>query len=82
MRTIDEIVAETRKSTEAALREAYEAGRTDTATALKSRMAAFFEGLLTEAETAPAVAKAPEPEVKHEEAHQPDHGHDGAEHHG
>jgi hypothetical protein len=50
MRTIDEIVAATLKTTEASLREAFEAGRAHTASALKARMAAFFEGLISEAE--------------------------------
>jgi hypothetical protein len=50
MRTIDEIVSATLKTTEASLREAFEAGRAHTASALKARMAAFFEGLISEAE--------------------------------
>jgi hypothetical protein len=50
MRTIDEIVAATLKTTEASLRESFEAGRAHTASALKARMAAFFEGLISEAE--------------------------------
>jgi hypothetical protein len=50
MRTIDEIVTATLKTTEASLREAFEAGRAHTASALKARMAAFFEGLISEAE--------------------------------
>ena len=45
MRTIDEIVAATLKTTETSLREAFEAGRAHTASALKARMAAFFDGL-------------------------------------
>ena len=50
MRTIDEIVSATLKTTESSLREAFEAGRAHTASALKARMAAFFEGLISEAE--------------------------------
>jgi hypothetical protein len=56
MRTIDEIVAATLKTTEASLREAFEAGRAHTASALKARMAAFFEGLISEAEGKVAAA--------------------------
>ena len=59
MRTIDEIVAATLKTTEASLREAFEAGRAHTASALKNRMAAFFEGLISEAEGKIAVVAAP-----------------------
>jgi hypothetical protein len=73
MRTIDEIVAATLKTTEASLREAFEAGRAHTASALKNRMAAFFEGLISEAEgKIAAVAAPPHPEPPHSEpAHQP-----------
>jgi hypothetical protein len=56
MRTIDEIVTATLKTTEASLREAFEAGRAHTASALKARMAAFFEGLISEAEGKVAAA--------------------------
>jgi hypothetical protein len=72
MRTIDEIVAATLKTTEASLREALEAGRAHTASALKNRMAAFFEGLISEAEgkiaavTAPPHAEPPHSEPAHE----------------
>jgi hypothetical protein len=59
MRTIDEIVAATLKTTEASLREAFEAGRAHTASALKNRMAAFFEGLISEAEGKIAAVAAP-----------------------
>jgi hypothetical protein len=58
MRTIDEIVAATLKTTEASLREAFEAGRAHTASALKARMAAFFEGLISEAEGKVAAVSA------------------------
>ena len=83
MRTIDEIVTATLKTTEAALREAFEAGRAHTASALKARMAAFFEGLISEAEGKVAAGHgepphSPEPppgEPHHAERH-PD-GHHG-----
>ena len=66
MRTIDEIVAATIKTTEASLREAFEAGRAHTASALKNRMAAFFEGLISEAEgKIAAVASPPHGEPPH-----------------
>lgn len=73
MRTIDEIVAATLKTTEASLREAFEAGRAHTASALKNRMAAFFEGLISEAEgKIAAVAAPPHAEPPHSEpAHEP-----------
>jgi hypothetical protein len=79
MRTIDEIVAATLKTTEASLREAFEAGRAHTASALKNRMAAFFEGLISEAEgKIAAVAAQPHGEPPHSpepppsEPHHPD----------
>jgi hypothetical protein len=65
MRTIDEIVAATLKTTEASLREAFEAGRAHTASALKNRMAAFFEGLISEAEGKIAAVAAPHSEPPH-----------------
>jgi hypothetical protein len=71
MRNIDDIIAAVHKATEASLREAFEAGRAHTASELKSRMAAFFEGLASEAE---AHAAAPPPhEGQHQEHH--DDGH-------
>jgi hypothetical protein len=73
MRTIDEIVAATLKSTESALREAFEAGRAHTATALKAKMAAFFEGLISEAEG--NIAAPPS-----EGSHHDDHISDGQHH--
>jgi hypothetical protein len=83
MRTIDEIVAATVKTTEAALREAFEAGRAHTASALKARMAAFFEGLISEAEGKVAVGHGepphspePPPAEPHRAEHHPD-GHHG-----
>jgi hypothetical protein len=73
MRNIDEIIAAVNKATEASLREAFEAGRAHTASELKARMAAFFEGLASEAES---HAAAP----PHEEQHQ-EHSGDGHQHH-
>jgi hypothetical protein len=51
MRNIDEILAETQKAVSASLHQAFEAGRAHTASELKSRMAAFFDGLVAEAHT-------------------------------
>ena len=51
MRNIDDIVADAQKTTATSLREAFEAGRAHTAAELKARMAAFFDGLVAEAET-------------------------------
>jgi hypothetical protein len=85
MRTIDEIVTATLKTTEAALREAFEAGRAHTASALKARMAAFFEGLISEAEGKVATGSGhgesphspePPPGEPHHAEHHPD-GHHG-----
>jgi hypothetical protein len=92
MRTIDEIVTATLKTTEASLREAFEAGRAHTASALKARMAAFFEGLISEAEGKVAAATGtthsetppPNPEPHSEpapsEPHHDEHSSEG--HHG
>jgi hypothetical protein len=51
MRNIDDIIVAAHKAMAASLHEAFEAGRAHTANELKSRMAAFFEGLAAEAET-------------------------------
>ena len=86
MRTIDEIVTATLKTTEASLREAFEAGRAHTASALKARMAAFFEGLISEAEGKVAAVSGhgepphnPEPhsEPPPSEPHHEPEGHHG-----
>jgi hypothetical protein len=69
MRTIDEIVAATLKTTEASLREAFEAGRAHTASALKARMAAFFEGLISEAEGKVAAVSGQGEPPHHPEPH-------------
>jgi hypothetical protein len=66
MRNIDDIIAAVHKATEASLREAFEAGRAHTASELKSRMAAFFEGLAAEAEGHPHPAPQ---EGQHQEHH-------------
>ena len=76
MRTIDEIVAATLKTTEASLREAFEAGRAHTASALKARMAAFFEGLISEAEEKVVSAHGEPPPTEHHDEHNPE-GHHG-----
>jgi hypothetical protein len=46
MRNMDEILAETQMAVSASLHQASEAGRAHTASEFKSRMAAFFEGLV------------------------------------
>ena len=66
MRNIDDIIAAVHKATEASLREAFEAGRAHTASELKARMAAFFEGLASEAE---AHGAAQPPAEHHPEPH-------------
>jgi len=70
MRNIDDIVSAACKALTASLHEAFEAGRAHTANELKSRMAAFFEGLAAEAETNAAGAEtqaaapaAPQPDA-------------------
>src|SRR5208282_3109944 len=62
MRNIDDIISMAQKAMAASLHEAFEAGRARTASELKSRMAAFFEGLVAEAET---NADAPASEEPH-----------------
>ncbi len=47
MRTIDDIIADSQKSIEALLREAYAAGHSHATTDLKSKMAAFFDSLVS-----------------------------------
>jgi hypothetical protein len=47
MRTIEDIIADAQKATAASMREAFEAGRAHTAAELKTRMAAFFDGLVS-----------------------------------
>ncbi|HYA73890.1 MAG TPA: hypothetical protein VEF36_12115 [Roseiarcus sp.] len=63
MRNIDDIIVAAHKAMAASLHEAFEAGRAHTASELKSRMAAFFEGLVTEAETRAAAPSAPQAET-------------------
>ena len=71
MRTIDEIIADAQKATAASMREAFEAGRAHTAAELKTRMAAFFDGLVS--------GTHHEAPADHQHNDQ-DHGHQG-EHH-
>ena len=47
MRNIDEIIADAQKAVATSMREAFEAGRAHTAAELKTRMAAFFDGLVS-----------------------------------
>jgi hypothetical protein len=70
MRNIDDILVSAHKAMAASLHEAFEAGRAHTASELKSRMAAFFEGLVAEAETHAASPPAPHPDApSNEEQH-------------
>jgi hypothetical protein len=68
MRNIDDIVSAACKALTASLHEAFEAGRAHTANELKSRMAAFFEGLTAEAETNAAAPDAPQPDAPQPDA--------------
>ncbi len=69
MRNIDDIIGTVNKTMAASLHEAFEAGRAHTASELKSRMAAFFEGLAAEAEThaAPQPDASPNEQQHHHE---------------
>jgi hypothetical protein len=80
MRNIDDIIAAVHKETEASLHAAFEAGRAHTASELKARMAAFFEGLASEAES----HAAPHAAAPNNEDHHPEHRAEGhhTEHHG
>ncbi len=69
MRTIDEIIAESHKATEAALREAFEAGKAHATTDLKSKVVAFFETLGHTAETHTEPQPAPEQHWDNPEHH-------------
>ena len=75
MRTIEEIVAAA-LTTEASLREAFEAGRAHIAYALKARMAAFFEGMISEAVGNVGADSPAPPSEPHHADHKPD-GHHG-----
>ncbi len=68
MRNIDDILVAAHKAMAASLHEAYEAGRARTAIELKSRVAAFFEGLVAEPETQAASHSAPHPDASAGEA--------------
>src|SRR5471030_1126574 len=72
MHNIDAILTAAHKAMAASLHEAFEAGRAHTATELKARMAAFFDGLVAESETHTAHAEAPSGEAPH---HHEDHQH-------
>lgn len=89
MRNIDDIVSAANKAMAASLHEAFEAGAAHTATELKSRMTAFFEGLAVavetraaEAETHVAAPEAPQPEAPKAEAPQPEAPPSEEQHHG
>ena len=68
MRNIDDIVSAANRTLTASLHEAFEAGQAHTAHELKSRMAAFFEGLAGEAETHAAAPDAPQPDAAQPDA--------------
>jgi hypothetical protein len=79
MRSIDDILSAAQKAMAASLHEAYEAGRAHTATELKARMAAFFDGLVAESESHAAHAETPPANDSH---HHDDHQHhDNHQHH-
>ena len=67
-----------KKAMAASLHEAYEAGRAHTATELKARMAAFFDGLVAESESHTAHAETPPNDSQHHDDHQ---HHDNNQHH-
>jgi hypothetical protein len=72
MRTVDEIVSETQKTVEHAIREAFNAGRDHTASELKRRMVALFEGLIG---GEPGHGSADAGHSEHQEQHQDHHEH-------
>jgi hypothetical protein len=72
MRNFDEILADAQKAVELSLREAFETGKAHTASELKRRMVALFEGLISgDAESHHEQAH---PSPAHEGQHS-DHGH-------
>ena len=84
MRNIDDILVAAHKAMDASLREAYEAGRAHTATELKARMAAFFDGLVAESGSHSAHGETPPVnDSQHQDDHQHhgDHQHQGDHHH-
>jgi hypothetical protein len=78
MRSIDDILSAAQKAMAASLHEAYEAGRAHTATELKARMAAFFDGLVAESESHAAHTETPPANDSHRHDHQ---HHDDHQHH-
>jgi hypothetical protein len=73
MRSFEEIVAAAQKAVALSLQEAFDAGKAHTASELKRRMAAVFEGLISgDAEARAEPAHAPS---SHETQHT-DRGHD------
>ena len=75
MRNIDEIIADAQKAVATSMREAFEAGRAHTAAELKTRMAAFFDGLVSGAHHETPV------DPQHNDQHQ-DHQGEHHDHHG
>ena len=78
MRTIDDIIAEAQKATAVTMREAFEAGRAHTAAELKTRMAAFFDGLVSGTHH---EAPGDRPHDAQDHNHHDEH-HDHHDHHG
>ncbi len=74
MRTIDDIIADSQKLGEAALREAFEAGRASAHVELKAKVASFFTEIMGPFETQQAA-----PPVQAEE-HQSEGQHSGEGH--
>ena len=65
LRTIDDIITDMHKTHEAALREAFEAGRAHAVSELKSKMTAFFEGLIPSAQPQEEPQSAPQTTEHH-----------------
>jgi len=90
MRTIEEIIADSQKTSETTLREAFDAGRASAHTELKTRLSAFFADIMGPIEPhqpTPTVASEAhsEPvhvEPTHVEPEYHEHQHTDGEHHG
>ena len=83
--SIDEIVARAQQALAASVKEAYDAGRADAASALKSKVIGLFEELFGPPAEAPAQPQALQGEHQNEGAHphgQPQQNppHDGGQH--
>ncbi len=85
MRTIEDIIADSQKFGESALREAFEAGRASAHVELKSKLLAFVSDIMGPYE--PPQETQPPAQEAHIEAdpHEGDHreaDHQGGDHHG